>query len=269
MSSFMTVLIPGLSQALAGNLRKGGTIFLLAVFLGAATGGLGWLLCGLWSLVDSRSATPAPAAPAAPAAAGKSGGLAPWAFKFAVLGVGSAIALYSISQGRALQSLRFLGIELSFESSLGGRTAEVGGGGGGDTAPVAQADLGGGVAANALREIVAEKGSAAEPDARPPASYAATDVSGTWRNVDGATYEISRTGSTVQIREMSILFFLPVETAACQGTVADGTIQAQCVIGVTGTNGVLELSVAEDGTALVGGYRDLVTGAQVPLTLYR
>ena len=275
MSSLLTVLLPGLAQMQAGQWRKAATMFLVALFLGPPTGGIGWIFSGLWSLMDARGsfATPPTAAPAAPARAElrapaeapapAKGSAAPWIFKFAVLGVGASIALYSISQGRALETLKFLGIELSFASSVG----QLAGG---------ESSNAGVTTANVLPETPS---SGFMPPSNDPKAAFRTEntdalptnasISGNWRGSTGSTYGIAESGSNVTIIETShFLGFITVETGRCDGTISNGVITASCSMsnGVTGT---ISLSPGADGASLVGKFTAPTIGRELPLIFQR
>lgn len=261
--SLLTVLIPGLGQITRGELRKGATMFVSALVAGALTAGLGWLACGVWSLVDLGAARPAVATgPSAPEAAGGGrGSLMPWLFKFAVLATCAGLALTSIRSGQALRSLKFLGVEMAFDAPLS-QVADASGSTAGADPP----------GASALREEsrapVLSGVAVDRPRQGEAAAAAASDLSGTWSAGDGAQYVVTQEGSVVRIREMGRLFYIPVETATCAGTVREGELTATCTT-AAGTTGDLTLTAAPDGATLAGLYRDRATGGTLPMQLYR
>lgn len=270
-SPWLTVIFPGLRQAQARQYGRAATLFLCAVVLLPFTGPVGWLTCGVWSLL-----APLPAAPASSPTSGSAGqapgsppvpptrgfDAAAW-LKFAVLASGVAIAFFAMTQGRALSTLEFVGIKMTFESSMVRAAHE------GEREPAAPAG-------EPMPAAVGLAGPGA-PTA-PSASLAAlvprvgatpvANVAGSWMDPEGVRYEIVRTGDAVRIREVSQLFFIPIETGTCDGSLADRVITAHCTT-YLGTTGILELTLDPRGTALAGSYRDLLTGGWIPIRLAR
>lgn len=111
----------------------------------------------------------------------------------------------------------------------------------------------------------------AEPAGATPAaavtSRGPVSLGGTWADTRGATYEFAQSRTDVQIREISRIVFIPVETANCIGTVTGSQVVAQCVTYV-GTQGEVRLSLSDAGS-LVGEYRDFTAGGVVPMMLTR
>ncbi len=129
MGNLLTFVSPGLGQVLRGEFRKAATMFGSAVITGLVTSGLGWLACGLWSVIDlgKTSASPAAAVPnSAPAAAsaapaatgGRAGSSMAWAFKFTLLAVCAVVVFQAIGSGNVLESMEFFGVRMQFASSL-------------------------------------------------------------------------------------------------------------------------------------------------------
>ena len=266
MMSLLTFLLPGLSQLSNGQVRKGATMFGCAAFFGIITGGVGWVGCGIWSVIDANAAkiaspggsTPADSrAAAAPQGASTAGAVMPWVCKFSVLAAGVAVAFYSMNSGQALRSLSFLGLQMDFESSLSDLSAS-------------PANSGGGEFSSALRDEDVDDAPAPEPtDSRGEVSEAgAATLDGTWKNAEGAEYFITTAGDDVHIREMSKLFYFPIETATCSGTADARRVSVDCETYV-GTSGALELTLASSGRVLTGSYLDATTGARVPMELRR
>ena len=274
MSSFLTVLLPGLAQMQTGQWRKAATMFLVALFLGPPTGGIGWLFSGLWSLMDAKgsftgqpAASPPPPDNSADRRASSDppaskGSVAPWVFKFAVLGVGASIAFYSISKGRALETLKFVGLELSFASSVG-QLAN----GEPSPDPVTTADVMTDNPASAFAPSDDPKASLA-PD-NSSATSTSSSITGSWKGSTGSTYGITEVGSMVTVIETSnLLGFIPVETGRCDGSVSNGEVTAPCIMS-NGVMGMMTLSRSSDGNTLVGKFKEQTTGYELPLMLER
>jgi len=262
-SSVLTTIIPGLSQLVSGKVGKAALIFVFSLVFGLITGGGGWFLGGIWSLIDSWGASPAPTRTSESGAMPiQKSDTANWLFKFALLAVCGGIAFYSISRGRALQSMEFLGVKMSFESSLG-----------------------------QLEKRVEEKQNQAQPEVekiadaapetrRPPVvappepvvevsrSQVPMNLSGTWTSAEGATYEIVHSGAMVQIKEFSRIFYVPVQTAECAGTVSGLSVTANCATSA-GVNAIAQLSVGPDGRTLRGEFRSAIGDIRMPVFLSR
>ena len=275
MNTILSLLLPGFGQMLRGDFRKAGTIFGSAVITGWLTAGLGWLACGVWSVVDlTRRSSPAAAAGpgnsaplnAAGAPSRAQGSAMAWVFKFTTLALCAAIVFQTLRSGNVLQSLEFVGVKLHFGSALASRAEQTEGGS-------AFSDLAtGSVLPSGTASGTLQASEPPIPEAIasvPPASGAegSLNLAGKWSSSEGVTYELRQEDGRVAIREISRILVLDVETASCSGTISGASLAASCET-YLGTTGQIELVVAEDGT-LVGEYRDYSTGGRVPMRLRR
>jgi len=275
MSSVMTVLIPGLSQLRRGNFGKAAMMFVTAVFLGVITGGAGWFLGGIWSLIDSPSTTvtrrakPSASSDDASASQTPQSDTAHWLFKFTLLAVCAAIVLYSISRGRALQSMEFLGVKMSFESSLGDLSKKVSDdnppSAGEGKKPLEPAPEPRRVEAIANRE---EAGSVRPERTTQTIQRPKLDTTGSWMDAQGATYEIVQRGESVHIVEVSKFYFIPIQTAECEGSIQDERITARCTT-YNGLEADLFLTVAPGGRTITGDFRSRIGNVRMPFAISR
>jgi hypothetical protein len=273
-SSVMTIIVPGLSQLRSGNFGKAAIMFVTAVLLGVITGGAGWFLGGIWSLIDSPSTTVTRRAK--PSASSEDGsarqtpqsGTAQWLFKFTLLAVCAAIVLYSISRGRALQSMEFLGVKMSFESSLGDfskKVSENPPSGAEEKKPLEPAPEPRGVEAIANRE---EAGSVRPERTTQTIQRPQLDITGSWMDAQGATYEIVQRGESLHIVEVSKFYFIPIQTAECEGSIQDERITARCTT-YNGLEADAFLTVAPGGRAITGEFRSRIGNVRMPLAISR
>src|SRR5262245_1122817 len=260
MSSVMTVILPGLSQLRSGNFSKAVLMFAAAVFLGVITGGAGWFLGGIWSLIDSPSTTVASRSKRPVESDDLSSNqsrhsdTAQWLFKFALLGVCAAIVFYSISRGRALQSMEFLGVKMSFESSLGDLSKKV----------------------SEKESSAVEEKKPAEPAPEPRrvettaqiSQRPQLDITGSWMDTAGATYEIVQRGESVHIAEVSKIYFMPVKTAECEGSIQNETITARCTT-YNGMEADALLTVHPGGRSITGEFRSRIGNVRIPMAISR
>ena len=263
-ASVLTIIIPGLSQLRSGNVGKAALIFITSLAFGLITGGAGWFLGGVWSLIDSSGASPAPARRTSESGAMPihKSDTAQWLFKFALLAVCGGIAVYSISRGRALQSMEFLGVKMSFESSLGQLEKRVE-----DKQNQVQPEV---------EKIADPAPETKRPPVVAPPEHIATvsqspipaNLSGTWTSAEGATYEIVHSGASVQIKEFSRIFYVPVQTAECAGSVFGTSVTANCATSA-GVNAVAQLSVGPDGRSIRGEFRSVIGDVRIPVFLSR
>ena len=269
MDRIITLLLPGFGQMLRGDFRKAGTIFGSAVLTGWLTAGLGWLACGVWSVVDlTRSSSPAAAAGPSGSTGAPSraqGSSMAWVFKFTTLALCAAIVFQTLRSGNVLQSLEFVGVKLQFGSALATRAEQTEGG-----AALSDLATGSVLPSGTASALEASEPRTPEPKASvQPASGAERSLSlaGDWSSSEGVKYELRQEDGRVAIREISRILVLDVETATCSGTVSGASLAASCRT-YLGTTGEIQLAAAEDGT-LVGEYRDYSTGARVPMRLRR
>jgi hypothetical protein len=296
MKSVVTFLLPGLGQLFSGDAKKGGIMFLSAVIAGSLTAGLGYFVCGAWSVFDlkSRAAGSSSAsaiatllttteAPAPAAKAGSFQALMPWLFKFSVLGLCAFLVLNSVRGGGALQSLELFGVRLHFASlaSEAGAASERPPGersGSGQAAfdAVANALVSDETnAAPAGSRGATESGSpgaynpepAAEPIQYEVPSAPVSSFAGQWGSDLGATYQIRESNRAVEITETSKILFVPFISMTCRGQTTGAYVRAECTTYDRQTG---ELVLAVDPTGGLGGvFTAHANGMQIPLNLHR
>lgn len=100
-------------------------------------------------------------------------------------------------------------------------------------------------------------------DVREPARI--PTLAGAWRTAQGVSYYIQQNANAMTLQEVNPIYGV---TAVGQGTVAGQNVQFNITTAV-GTWGSAQLSLSEDGRQLHGYYSDAVTGAAIPLALFR
>ena len=91
------------------------------------------------------------------------------------------------------------------------------------------------------------------------------NVAGYWQSPTGLNYGIAQQGSSLTIQENTpLLGVTAVGSGGLQGLNLSFNITT-----AVGTTGVAHLQLSQDGRQLVGQYRDNVTGAVVPLQMFR
>jgi hypothetical protein len=98
-------------------------------------------------------------------------------------------------------------------------------------------------------------------------AVAPINVSGTWRNDTGASYVLQQSGDWVTLQEVSLIYGVPTTTAAGQGRIYGQMLELDCNT-IMGVPGRLRLQMAPGGTSMSGSFT-YVTGAAIPMTLYR
>ncbi len=118
-------------------------------------------------------------------------------------------------------------------------------------------------------EVTLERSTAVAVKSDPPVETAGSPVSltGSWRNPEGAIYEITQNGAEVTIREISSIFYVRFETATCTGPVRGVDLVASCVT-YAGTTGELRLTAMGE-SRLDGEFVDFASGGRIPLQLSR
>ncbi len=90
-------------------------------------------------------------------------------------------------------------------------------------------------------------------------------LAGAWRTAQGVSYYIQQNANAMTLQEVNPIYGV---TAVGQGTIAGQNVQFNITTAV-GTWGSAQLSLAADGRQLNGYYSDAVTGAAIPLALFR
>ncbi len=90
-------------------------------------------------------------------------------------------------------------------------------------------------------------------------------LTGTWQSPEGLSYVIHQEGEDLTIQEVSPLYGV---TAVGEGTIEGQKVEISYATAV-GTMGKADLTLASSGKELTGTFKDLTTGASLPLTLRR
>lgn len=90
-------------------------------------------------------------------------------------------------------------------------------------------------------------------------------LAGTWHTAQGVSYYIQQNANAMTLQEVNPIYGV---TAVGQGTIAGQNVQFNITTAV-GTWGSAQLSLSADGRQLNGYYSDAVTGAAIPLALFR
>ena len=164
--------------------------------------------------------------------------------------------------------MEFLGVKMSFESSLGDLSKKVSENppsGAEEKKPLEPAPEPRRVEAIANRE---EAGSVRPERTTQTIQRPQLEITGSWMSPEGATYEIVQRGESVHIVEVSKIYFMPVQTAECEGSIQDERITARCTT-YNGLEADAFLTVAPGGRAITGEFRSRIGNVRMPLSISR
>lgn len=180
------------------------------------------------------------------------------------------IVVYNLSSGLSVKKINISGI---FEAEFAEKPASVATPAqiekvGEDELKTRQAEL-----EEKLKELeaqLAEKGEtpvAVDPDVFEEASepMRLPSLAGTWSTAQGVSYNIQQNANAMTLQEVNPIYGV---TAVGQGTIVGQNVQFTITTAL-GTYGSAQLNLSGDGRQLNGYYSDSVTGAVVPLALFR
>jgi hypothetical protein len=231
-----------------------------AAILAASTHPFAWFGVGMWSALEARSAAnPEPKA----SGGGSASKFATIAFVLLIC----VVVLYNTFTGVTLESLDLAGIgKIKFsqkQNVVSEKEVE-----GLDKQERTQREQELETKLNEMQEQLKRIG-AQSPNTVPGGNQAAApiNVSGTWRNDTGASYVLQQNGDWVTLQEVSLIYGVPTTTAAGQGRIYGQMLELDCNT-IMGVPGRLRLQMAPGGTSMSGSFT-YVTGAAIPMTLYR